>query len=286
MAWRSPPRFEPAPSASTCTRSTPRHRSAGSSSPASGESSAPRDCRLTSSCSRRCAQTRYPNSPESLALWPRRVTGYDTLVSKMRDISPTSRQKGELRRKFDRQLGGTAELLALIEDGDLEIDQVTGVFTGCLEPFVDDPAAADHGVARVDHFCELGRHGDVFPRQPTVGLHGCTAGVNRKSVFRLMATSVPSARWNSSHVSTKCPVPSRVFFSGDTETTSSITWSRSPSRMVVGNSTSLEALMNVVPGNGTRIAIDGVGGSSEGSHGGGITQPINNAGGAIRPPHA
>ena len=43
--------------------------------------------------------------------------------------------------------------------------------------------------------------------------------------------------------------------------------------------------MNVVPGSGTRIAIDGTGRSPFGSHGGGISQPISRAGGATRPPH-
>ena len=42
--------------------------------------------------------------------------------------------------------------------------------------------------------------------------------------------------------------------------------------------------MNVVPGSGTRIAIDGIGGRSVGSHGGGISQPISSAGGATSPP--
>ena len=42
--------------------------------------------------------------------------------------------------------------------------------------------------------------------------------------------------------------------------------------------------MNVVPGSGTRMAIDGVGGSPRGSQGGGVSQPINNAGGASSAP--
>ena len=55
--------------------------------------------------------------------------------------------------------------------------------------------------------------------------------------------------------------------------------------MVEGNSTSLDALIIVVPGSGTRIAIDAVGGSVVGSHGGGTSQPIKSAGGAMSPPH-
>ena len=82
----------------------------------------------------------------------------------------------------------------------------------------------------------------------------------------------------------KCPVPRRVFFSGDTETTSSTTLSMSPSNTGVRYSASLDALMIAVPGRGTRTAIDAVGGSPLGTHGGGISRPISNAGGATRPP--
>src|SRR5262249_25075995 len=128
-----------------------------------------------------------------------------------------------------------------------------------------DPLVVDG----VDHLVEFGGHGHVVPPRPWIRRHCSPAGVNRNNVFRLIATSVPSPRWYSSHVSTKCPVPSRVVFSADTETTSSTTCRRSPSAMVAGNSTSLEALMNVVPGSGTRMAIDGRGGSSLGSQGGG-----------------
>ena len=42
--------------------------------------------------------------------------------------------------------------------------------------------------------------------------------------------------------------------------------------------------MKVVPGNGTRIAIDGTGRSSLGSQGGGMSHPISSAGGATSPP--
>ena len=45
-AWTSPRRFAPAPSASTCTRSTPPLRSADSSNPASGASSVRRGSRI------------------------------------------------------------------------------------------------------------------------------------------------------------------------------------------------------------------------------------------------
>jgi hypothetical protein len=44
--------------------------------------------------------------------------------------------------------------------------------------------------------------------------------------------------------------------------------------------------MIAVPGNGTRTAIDAVGAWPFGTHGGGISRPISNAGGATRPPHA
>lgn len=82
----------------------------------------------------------------------------------------------------------------------------------------------------------------------------------------------------------KCPAPRRVFFSGDTETTSSTTLSMSPSNTGVKYSASLDALMIAVPGRGTRTAIDAVGGPPVGTHGGGISSPISNAGGATRPP--
>ena len=51
-----------------------------------------------------------------------------------------------------------------------------------------------------------------------------------------------------------------------------------------GNSASLAALMNVVPGSGTRIAIADTGGRPPGSHGSGVSHPISSAGGATRPP--
>ena len=78
-------------------------------------------------------------------------------------------------------------------------------------------------------------------------------------------------------------------YAGDTDTSSSTTVSRSPSTMGRRNSTSLAALMNVVPGNGTRSTTDAAGGLAlpcwRGSHGGGISHPINKAGGASSPPH-
>src|SRR6478609_4664451 len=84
----------------------------------------------------------------------------------------------------------------------------------------------------------------------------------------------------------KCPAPTRVFFSGDTDTTSSTTLSMSPSTTGNKYSASLDALMIAVPGNGTRTAIDAVGGWPFGTHGGGISRPISKAGGATSPPHA
>jgi|GEM_PF-5793155 len=53
------------------------------------------------------------------------------------------------------------------------------------------------------------------------------------------------------------------------------------------NSQSLAALMKVLPGNGTRSASDAGRAfpCSAGCHGGGISQPINSAGGAGTPPH-
>ena len=82
----------------------------------------------------------------------------------------------------------------------------------------------------------------------------------------------------------KWPTPSRVCFSGDTDTSSSTAVSRSPSTIGATNSTSLAALMNVVPGNGTRSTIDAAGGLPPGCHGGGISHPIKRAGGASKPP--
>src|SRR6185312_6191432 len=82
----------------------------------------------------------------------------------------------------------------------------------------------------------------------------------------------------------KCPVPSRVFFSGDTDTTSSTTLSMSPSNTGIRYSASLDALMIAVPGRGTRTAMEAVGGRPFGTHGGGISRPIRSAGGATRPP--
>ena len=87
------------------------------------------------------------------------------------------------------------------------------------------------------------------------------AGVNRNNVFRLVATRAAVASVSKSRdVSMKWPTPRRVVFSGDTDTTSSTTLSRSPSKTGVKNSTSLDALMIAVPGSGTRTAIDAVGG--------------------------
>ena len=53
VVWRSPRRSGRARTASTCTRSTPPHRSADSSNRELGVSSDPRDSRSMSSCSRR-----------------------------------------------------------------------------------------------------------------------------------------------------------------------------------------------------------------------------------------
>ena len=83
----------------------------------------------------------------------------------------------------------------------------------------------------------------------------------------------------------KCPTPSLVVFSGDTDTTSSTTESRSPSSSGIKNSASLEALTKVLPGRGTRIAIPAAGRTPPGTHGCGISQPISNPGGPTRPPH-
>src|SRR5436305_7488488 len=82
----------------------------------------------------------------------------------------------------------------------------------------------------------------------------------------------------------KCPTPSLDCFSFDTDTTSSMTVSRSPSTIGSGNSASLAALMKVVPGSGTRIAIADTGGRPPGSHGSGVSQPITRPGGATNPP--
>ena len=76
------------------------------------------------------------------------------------------------------------------------------------------------------------------------------------------------------------------FLSGDTDTTSSTTLSWSSSRIGVGYSASLDALIIAVLGSGIRMAMDAVGGFPEGTHGGGISGPINRAGGATTRHHA
>src|SRR5829696_382582 len=104
-------------------------------------------------------------------------------------------------------------------------------------------------------------------------------------MLRATATGLPSSLQYVSSVSMKWPTPRLVVFSGDTDTTSSTTLSRSPSNTGAKNSTSLDALMIAVPGNGTRTAIEAVGGSPLGTQGGGISRPTNSAGGATIPPH-
>src|SRR5215211_1696433 len=102
----------------------------------------------------------------------------------------------------------------------------------------------------VDNLGKVGGHRYLVPIQSTVSVAGHAAlGVKRNNVFRLVATGAPSPREYVSRVSTKCPTPRRVRFSGDTDTTSSTTLSRSPSRMGIANSASLDALIIVVPGS-------------------------------------
>src|SRR5271165_1113771 len=130
----------------------------------------------------------------------------------------------------------------------------------------------------IAYFGQIKRNADLLP------IHDGASGVKRNSVFRFLATTAPSWRVKVSNVSTKWPTPSRVRFSGETDTTSSTMVSRSPSTMGSGNSASFAALINVVPGNGTRMAIADTTGCPLGSQGGGVSHPISSAGGASSPP--
>ena len=168
--------------------------------------------------------------------------------------------------QLERQFGRAAQLVALIEDRDLEVHKVSRGATGVVASLVDHPATADHGIAGVDgadhrHLAshhaavwacpvgrdpvdeprevhrvdenggmpvafgvggvvvtrkviprrarvhhhalvadlvddlrELGRHGDLTPRQSAVRHQDASAGVKRNNVFRFVATSEPSWR--------------------------------------------------------------------------------------------
>jgi len=110
--WRSPPRSAQAPTASTCTHSTPVVHSADSSNPASGASSDRRGCPNTSSCNLRSARASC--------------------------------------RQFDRDLCRTTQFVALVDDRDLEVHQVSGRITCGVDALADHTSTRHHRIARVD----------------------------------------------------------------------------------------------------------------------------------------
>ena len=87
--------------------------------------------------------------------WPYQVAAFDTddREGRYRGVpraASAAVQRTLGGRQFDRDLCGTAQFVALVEDRDLEVHQVSRRITGGIDALADHPATRHHRIACID----------------------------------------------------------------------------------------------------------------------------------------